>query len=76
MLLGKTYTGDFPNNKQCKNSGEQDQFLAKNVHEPIIELEKFELVQAEIKRRSNVEVVYGKAKRKETHYSSKREKHD
>jgi site-specific DNA recombinase len=46
----------------------------KNAHEPIIEGEKFEQVQSEMKRRSNIEVVYGKAGRKGTHYSSKRDK--
>jgi DNA invertase Pin-like site-specific DNA recombinase len=76
VLLGKTYTGDFPNNKQQKNDGEQDQFLMKNAHEPIIEEEKFNRVQEEMKRRSNIEIVFGKAKRKGTHYSSKRKKHD
>ena len=42
------------------------------AHEPIIELEKFEQVQAERERRSNIEIVNGKTKRKETHYSTKR----
>jgi len=73
VLLGKTYSGDFPNNKQLQNRGEQEQFMMKNVHEPIIEEKKFEKVQSEMLRRSNVEIVYGKAKRKETHYSAKRE---
>jgi len=36
VLLGKTCTGDFPNNKQQKNDGGQDQFLMKNAHEPIL----------------------------------------
>jgi len=72
--LGKTCTRDFPNNKQQKNDGSQDQFLMKNAHESIIEEEKFELVQAEMERRSNIEIVFGKGKRKGTHYSSKREK--
>lgn len=48
----------------------------KNAHEPIIESEIFKKVQAEMIRRSNVKIAYGIAKRKETHYSSKREKHD
>lgn len=74
VLLGKTYSRDFPNNKQRKNSGEQDQFLMKNAHEPIIESEKFERAQAEMKRRSNIEIVFGKARRKGTHYSAKHDK--
>ncbi len=48
----------------------------KDAHEPIVELEKFEQVQKEMKRRSNIEVVNGKAKRKEKHYSVKRGKQD
>jgi site-specific DNA recombinase len=40
------------------------------------ELEIFEQVQEEIKRRSNIEIVSGAAKRKGTHYSTKREKQD
>jgi len=76
VLLGKTYSGDFPNNKQRKNSGEQDQFIMKDAHEAIIESEIFEKVQVEMKRKSNIEITYGMAKRKGTHYSSKRKKHD
>ena len=74
VLLGKTYTGDFPNNKQFLNDGEHEQFLMKDAHEPIIEFEKFEQAQDEMKRRSNIELVDGAAKRKGTHYSAKREK--
>jgi DNA invertase Pin-like site-specific DNA recombinase len=72
VLLGKTYTGDFPNNKQFMNDGEYEQFLMKDAHDPIIALEKFEQAQEEMKRRSNIEIVNGAAKRKGTHYSSKR----
>jgi hypothetical protein len=43
------------------------------THEPIIEEEKFEQVQMEMKYRSNVEIINGKARRKGTHYSAKRE---
>jgi site-specific DNA recombinase len=75
-LLGKTYSGDFPNNKRRINNGEQSQFLMKHAHEPIIEEEKFEQVQEEMKRRSNIEISFGKAVRKGTHYSSKRENRD
>jgi len=45
----------------------------KDAHEPIIESDVFEKVQSEMKRRSNIEIVYGKVKRKGTHYSAKRE---
>ena len=74
VLVGKTYSGDFPNNKQRQNRGEQEQFLMKNAHEPIINEEIYDRVQAEMQRRSNTEVVNGKTKRKDTHYSSKQEK--
>ncbi|MPM12901.1 hypothetical protein SDC9_59256 [bioreactor metagenome] len=76
MLVGKTYSGDFPNNKQRQNRGEQEQFLMKNAHEPIIKEEVYDRVQAEMQRRSNTEVVNGKTKRKDTHYSSKQEKQE
>jgi len=74
VLLGKTYTGDFPNNKQFLNDGGHEQFLMKDAHEPIIGLEKFEQVQEEMKQRSNIEIVNGAVIRKRTHYSTKREK--
>jgi hypothetical protein len=48
----------------------------RNAHKPIIEEEKFEQVQAEMSRRSNIEITDGKTVRKGTHYSSKREKID
>ena len=76
VLLGKTYSEDFPNNKQRINRGEKEQFLIQNAHEPIIELEKFEQVQVEIKCRSNVEIVNGKVVRKGKHYSTKSAGHD
>lgn len=76
VLVGKTYSGDFPNNRQRQNRGEQEQFLMKNAHEPIIKEEVYDRVQAEMQRRSNTEVVNGKTKRKDTHYSSKQEKQE
>lgn len=71
VILGKTYTGQFPNTQQKINYGEQEQYLMKDAHSPIISNEVFEKVQEEMKRRSNIEVVDGNAKRKSTHYSSK-----
>jgi site-specific DNA recombinase len=50
--------------------------LMKNTHEQIIESEIFEQVQTEIKRRSNIEIINGKARGKGTHYSTKRTGHD
>lgn len=72
VLLGKTYTGQYPNNKQKVNQGAQDQFLMKEAHAPIISSEVFDQVQEEMKRRSNIELVDGKTKRKNTHYSGKK----
>lgn len=71
VMLGKTYTGEFPNNKQKVNRGEQEQFIIQDAHEPIISIEIFEKVQEEIKSRSNIEEVNGKTRRKSTHYSAK-----
>lgn len=41
VILGKTYTGEFPNNKQKINHGEQNQFIVKESHPPIISKEMF-----------------------------------
>lgn len=75
-MVGKTYSGDFPNNKQRQNRDEQEQFLMKNAHEPIIKEEMYDQAQTEMQRRSNTEAVNGKTKRKDTHYSSKQEKQE
>ena len=71
VQVGKTYTTGFPNNRQKVNRGQQDQFIMEEAHEPIIPIEVFEQVQEEMKRRSNIEVVNGEKKRKDTHYSAK-----
>jgi DNA invertase Pin-like site-specific DNA recombinase len=71
VILGKTYTGQFPNTQQKINYGEKQQYLMKDSHEPIILNEVFQKVQEEMNSRSNIEVVNGKTKRKGTHYSSK-----
>ena len=57
VMLGKTYTGTFPNNKQKVNKGEQEQFIIQDAHEPIISIEIFQKVQEEIKCRSSIEMV-------------------
>lgn len=71
VMLGKTYTGTFSNNKQKVNKGEWEKFIIQDAHEPIISISIFEKVQEEIKRRSNIEGVNGKTRRKSTHYSVK-----
>lgn len=50
-LLQKSYTEDFLTKKQIKNRGQIPQYYVTGNHEPIIEPETFELVQAEIARR-------------------------
>ena len=71
VTLGKTYTDTYPSNKQRVNNGAQDKYLMKNNHEPIISIEVFEKVQETIRIRSNIEIVDGKVKRKNSHYSSR-----
>lgn len=71
VILGKTYTDTYPSSKQRVNNGVQDKYLMENNHEPIISTEVFEKVQEEINIRSNIEIVDGKVKRKNTHYSSR-----
>lgn len=51
------------------NNGAQDKYLMENNHEHIISIERFEKVQKAIRIRSNIEIVDGKVKRKNTHYS-------
>ena len=49
LLLQKTYR---INGKQFMNNGELPKYYVKNDHEPIIDAEVFDMVQNEIKRRS------------------------
>lgn len=74
VLVGKTYGGEFPNNKRYLNRGERDRYLAENAHEAIISSDVFEQVIAECKRRSNIEVIDGEKVRKSTHYSTKKKR--
>ena len=69
VLVGKTYSNEFPNNKRLVNKNESDKYLAENCHPAIISKEKFERVQAEKARSSNIET--DGVKRKNTHYSMK-----
>ena len=72
VLLYKTYSREFPNNKRIKNNGEHDQYGANNNHPPIIDEEIFEKVQSERLRRSNIEITSEGKKRKSRKYSSKK----
>ena len=72
VLVGKTYSKEFPNNKRLVNKNECDKYLAENSHAAIISKEKFDRVQAEKARRSNIETDPDGFKRKNTHYSMKK----
>lgn len=45
VILGKTYTTDPITHKIKKNNGEEDKYLVRNHHDPIISREEFEKVQ-------------------------------
>lgn len=53
-LLQKKFTVDFLQKKKKKNEGEVQQYYVEGSHEPIIPPRNFDLVQAEIKRRSEL----------------------
>lgn len=57
-LLQKNYTVDFLTKKQKVNEGEVPQYYVENNHEAIIDPELFEIVQAEIKRRQELNGKY------------------
>ena len=50
-LLQKTYTVDFLTKKRIDNDGQVNQYYIENNHEPILDKEKWEIVQLEIARR-------------------------
>lgn len=51
MLLQKYFIKDHISHKKCRNKGELPMYYVENSHEPIIDREIFERVQAEITRR-------------------------
>lgn len=53
-LLQKEFTVDFLQKKKKKNEGEIPQYYVEGSHEPIIPPQDFDLVQAEIKQRSEL----------------------
>ena len=71
VLVGKTYAGEFPDNKRYRNKGERSKFLSEETHAPIIRHETFEQAQQEKEKRSNIHTVDGKTVRKDTHYSTR-----
>lgn len=52
LLLQKTYRENHITKKTCINSGKFPKYLAENTHDAIIDIETFEKVQSEIKRRA------------------------
>ena len=57
-LLQKSYTVDFLTKKTKINEGEVPQYYVEHDHEAIIEPQLFDLVQAELKRRSKARKYY------------------
>lgn len=53
-LMGKTFKPDVLSKKRYKNEGQEAQYYVEDNHPSIISKEMFELVQAEIERRSNL----------------------
>lgn len=54
LLLQKTYREDCLTKKDYPNRGERPKYHAAETHEPIISLEDFERVQAELARRADI----------------------
>lgn len=50
-LLQKTYTVDFLTKKRIDNDGQVNQYYIENNHEPILDRDKWDIVQLEIARR-------------------------
>lgn len=71
VLLGKTYCEHFKSNKRCINNDEREKYYSTSNHVPIIPTDKFELVQKERIKRSNINIVDNKIERKSTRYSMK-----
>ena len=53
VIQGKTYTTDSITHKRVVNNGEEDMYVMKDHHEPIVSRELFEEVQDIIRSRSN-----------------------
>lgn len=72
IIVRKTYCNDFPYNDRKVNKCECEKYLVNINHSPIITQEKFDQVQAEKIRRSNIQIDENTSKRKHTHYSMKK----
>lgn len=72
VIIGKTYTGDFPKNDRHINRGEHQKYQVDASHPSLISKEQFELVQQEKLHRSNINLSEdGTISRNSTHYSMK-----
>ena len=74
VILGKTFSDDFPNNNRHINRSEREKYLLTASHPAIISEELFERVQSEKLRRSNILLNENGKKRKDTHYSMKKDR--
>jgi len=59
LLLQKFFTNNHIEKKQCFNRGELPQYFVEGNHEPIIDRETFDAVQAEIAQRRAMDIVNG-----------------
>ncbi len=57
--IRKTYVKDFLSHKLVKNNGEVDSYYVEDHHDPIINPDEWEMVQAERKRRKALNGTYG-----------------
>lgn len=56
VILGKSYSEQFPSKKRHENKDTEQMYLAEHTHPAIIAMEIFLAVQEERKRRSNIVV--------------------
>lgn len=73
VLVGKTYCGDFPNNRRIKNQGQRAKYQMADSHPAIVSQEQYDRVQLEKSMRSNIQIDSSGKSRKCTRYSMKRE---
>lgn len=72
VIVGKTYTTNYLENKRRVNKGERQKYKVSDTHPPLILKDQFEQVQEEKLRRSNIhQNVDGTINRKPNHYSMK-----
>ena len=75
VMVLKTYSSGFPDNRRVKNSGKEDShpmYLAERSHEAIIQRDIFDAVQEEKIRRSNIVQDATGAHRSSKKYSTKK----